>query len=81
MRLERRNVAFGGLYLPTNPNGATVIVGDLSPKISPIKLPNVEPGTYDVVISKEGYETIAMRVTIEPKEVKKIGTVYLKRLR
>jgi hypothetical protein len=81
LRLERKNVSFGGLYLPTNPNGATVIVGDLSPKISPIKLPNVEPGTYDVVISKEGYETLTMRVTIEPKEVKKIDTVYLKRLR
>jgi hypothetical protein len=81
LRLERRNVAFGGLYLPTNPNGATVVVGNLSPKISPIKLPNVEPGTYDVVISKEGYETLTMRVTIEPKEVKKIDPVYLKRLR
>ena len=51
----------------------------MSPKLSPIKLPNVAPGIYEVVISKDGYETVTMTVTIDPKDVKKIDTVILKR--
>lgn len=80
LRQERDQVSFGGLYLPTNPNGATVVVGDMEPGLSPIKLPNIEPGTYNVVISKEGYETRTLTVTIEPKEVKRVDTVVLRRL-
>jgi len=80
LREEREQVSFGGLYLPTNPNGATVVVGDMEPGLSPIKLPNIEPGTYDVVISKDGYETHTLTVTIEPKEVKRVDTVVLRRL-
>ncbi len=80
LREEREQVSFGGLYLPTNPNGATVVVGDMEPGLSPIKLPNIEPGTYDVVISKDGYETHTLTVTIEPKEVKRVDTVVLRPL-
>ena len=80
LREEREQVSFGGLYLPTNPNGATVVVGDMEPGLSPIKLPNIEPGTYDVVISKDGYETHTLTVTIEPKEVKRVDTVVLRLL-
>ena len=80
LRTERQDISFGGLYLPTNPTGATVIVGNLSPQLSPVKLPNVEPGTYDVIISKEGYESVTLTVTIEPREVNKIDTISLKRL-
>ncbi|QXD23971.1 PEGA domain-containing protein [Opitutia bacterium ISCC 51] len=80
LREEREQVSFGGLYLPTNPNGATVVVGDMEPGLSPIKLPNIEPGTYDVAISKDGYETHTLTITIEPKEVKRVDTVVLRRL-
>ena len=80
LRLEREQVSFGGLFLPTIPNGATVVVGDMEPGLSPIKLPNVEPGTYDIVISKDGYETKTLSVTIKPKEVKRVETVVLDRL-
>ena len=80
LRTERQETPFGGLYLPTNPTGATVIVGDLNPQLSPVKLPNVEPGTYDVIISKEGYESVTLTVTIEPREVNKIDMISLKRL-
>lgn len=80
LRMEREQVSFGGLFLPTIPNGATVVVGDMEPGLSPIKLPNVEPGTYDIVISKDGYETKTLSVTINPKEVKRVETVVLDRL-
>ena len=80
LREEREQVVFGGLYLPTTPNGATVVVGDMEPSLSPVKLPNIEPGTYDVVISKDGYQTQALTVTIEPKEVKRVETVVLQKL-
>ena len=80
LREGREQVSFGGLYLPTNPNGATVVVGDMEPGLSPIKLPNIEPGTYDVVISKDGYETHTLTVTIKPKEVMRVDTVVLRPL-
>ena len=79
LRDERESMSYGGLFLPTSPSGATVRIGDMSPKLSPINLPNVDPGSYEVVISKDGYETVTM--TIDPKEVKKIGTVTLRRRR
>jgi hypothetical protein len=79
LRDERESMSYGGLFLPTSPSGATVRIGDMSPKLSPIKLPNVAPGIYEVVISKDGYETVTMTVTIDPKDVKKIDTVILKR--
>lgn len=78
---QRNEMAFGGLFLPTNPSGATVKIGDFSPRLSPIKLPNVEPGTYPVTITKEGYETETMTVTIFPKQVLKVDTVNLKPVR
>lgn len=81
LQQERENVSFGGLYLPTNPSGATVIIGNMAPQISPIKLPNVVPGTYEIIISKDGYESQTVTVTIEPKQVKRIETVHLQRLR
>ena len=80
LRDERQEAAFGGLYLPTNPSGATVIIGDMQPQLSPIKLPNVEPGTYDITIMKDGYETQTLTVTIAPKQVLKTDTIVLDRL-
>jgi hypothetical protein len=77
LRAERANSSFGGLFLPTNPTGATVTIGDLSPLTSPVKLPNLRPGTYDVTVSKEGFKTEIITVTIEPKQVLKTETVHL----
>ncbi|MCB1124206.1 MAG: PEGA domain-containing protein, partial [Verrucomicrobiae bacterium] len=80
LREEREGMSFGGLFLPTNPSGATVKIGDFSPRLSPIKLPNIEPGVYDVIISKEGYQSETLKLTISPKQVLKVDTVNLKPL-
>lgn len=80
LRNERATASFGGLFLPTNPSGATVVIGDLEPMISPVKLPNLVPGTYEVSVSKNGYETKTITVVIKPKEVLKPETVNLARL-
>lgn len=80
LRSERATASFGGLFLPTNPSGATVVIGDMEPIISPVKLPNLAPGTYEVSISKNGYETQTITVDIKPKEVLKTDSVNLIRL-
>ena len=80
LRDKREDKAFGGLFLPTNPSGATVIIGDMNPQLSPIKLPNVEPGTYQITISKDGYKSQSLTVTIAPKQVLRTETVNLERL-
>ncbi|MCZ6673444.1 MAG: PEGA domain-containing protein [Verrucomicrobia bacterium] len=80
LRTQREARAFGGLYMVTNPIGATVIVGGMEPQFSPIKMPNIAPGTYDIVISKTGYQTRILTVTIKAKEVFKTETINLQRL-
>ncbi len=80
LRSERATASFGGLFLPTNPSGATVVIGDMEPIISPVKLPNLAPGTYEVSISKNGYETKMITVVIKPREVLKTDSVNLTRL-
>lgn len=81
LRLDRERASFGGLFLPTNPSGAEVVIGDMEPLTSPVKLPNLAPGIYEVTISKSGYESKTIMVTIKAKEVLKTETVNLERLR
>ena len=69
LRDQRETKSFGGLLMQTTPNGATVLIGDMEPMQSPIKLPNIEPGTYDVIVSLDGYQTQTLTITIEPKQV------------
>ena len=77
LRTERANSSFGGLFLPTIPTGATVVIGDMEPLTSPVKLPNLRPGVYGVSVSKKGFETKIIIVTTEPKQVLKTDPVYL----
>ncbi len=69
----------GNLELVTEPTGATVTVGELSPKPTPLSMKDLRLGTYDVTISLAGYDTERRSVEIKDKETTNLGTIALKR--
>ena len=55
----------GALQVKTRPKGATVTVnGEAAPKTTPFKIV-VDPGTYKVVISMDGYSSQTQSITVE----------------
>jgi hypothetical protein len=55
----------GALQVKTKPKGATVKVnGETAPKTTPFKIP-VDPGSYNVVVSMDGYKASSQSVTVE----------------
>ncbi len=55
----------GNLQVKTKPKGASVKVnGEEAPKTTPFKVP-IDPGTYNVSISLDGYKTLTQTVTVE----------------
>ncbi len=55
----------GALQVKTKPKGATVTVnGETAPKATPFKIV-VDPGSYKVVVSMEGYQPQTQSITVE----------------
>lgn len=71
--------ARGRLVLNTEPAGATVSVGELTPRPSPVDMKDLRLGRYSVTISLAGYETESRDVDIKANEVSDLGTIQLRR--
>lgn len=71
--------ARGRLTLNTDPAGATVAVGELTPRPSPVDMKDLRLGKYNVTISLPGYETESRDVDIKANEVSDLGTIQLHR--
>lgn len=71
--------ARGRLLLNTDPAGATVAVGELTPRPSPVDMKDLRLGRYNVTISLPGYETESRDIDIKANEVSDLGTVALRR--
>lgn len=71
--------ARGSLVLNTEPAGATVAVGELTPRPSPVDMKDLRLGRYNVTISLPGYETESRDVDIKANEVSNLGTIQLHR--
>lgn len=69
----------GNLTIATEPTGATVTVGELAPKTSPVSMRDLRLGTYAVTISLPGYDTERRDIEIKEKENTDLGTITLKR--
>jgi TonB family protein len=69
----------GNLTVATDPAGATVTVGELSPKTSPVSMKDLRLGTYTVTIALAGYDTEHRDIEIKEKETTDLGTIALKR--
>jgi len=69
----------GNLTVATEPAGATVTVGELSPKTSPVSMKDLRLGTYTVTIAQAGYDTEHRDIEIKEKETTDLGTIALKR--
>jgi predicted Ser/Thr protein kinase len=55
----------GALQVKTRPKGATVTVnGEAAPRTTPFKIV-VDPGSYKVVVSMEGYKSQTQAITVE----------------
>jgi len=71
--------ARGRLVLNTDPAGATVAVGELTPRPSPVDMKDLRLGRYNVIVSLPGYETESRDVDIKANEVSDLGTIQLRR--
>lgn len=71
--------ARGSLILNTNPPGATVAVGELAPRPSPIHLKDLRLGKYTVTITLAGYDTEQRDIDIKANEVTDLGSIPLHR--
>jgi TonB family protein len=69
----------GSFTMATEPTGATVTIGELSPKTSPVSMKDMRLGTYAVVITLSGYDTEHRDIEIKEKENTDLGTIVLKR--
>ncbi|MBK9989482.1 MAG: TonB family protein [Verrucomicrobia bacterium] len=69
----------GQLDVTTDPVGATITVGELAPKTSPVSMKDLRLGTYTVTISMAGYDTEKRDIEIKEKETTDLGTIVLKR--
>ena len=76
---ERLLNARGGLNVATDPAGATVVVGELAPRPSPISLKDLRLGRYSVSITHPGYDSEQRDVEIKEGEPADLGTIKLKR--
>ena len=77
----RKSLLFGrgSLTVATEPTGATVTVGELGPKSSPVSMQDLRLGTYAVTIVLQGYDTEHRDIEIKEKENTDLGTITLKR--
>jgi TonB family protein len=69
----------GNLTVTTEPSGATVTVGELNPKTSPLSMKDLRLGTYTVTIALAGYDTEHRDIEIKEKETNDLGIIALKR--
>lgn len=54
------------MKITTQPPGATVVVNDEEVGLSPVKFSFMWHGDYDIVIRKEGYETLKTHFRVNP---------------
>ncbi len=71
--------ARGSLTLNTDPAGATVSVGELAPRPSPLNMTDLRLGRYSITISLAGYDTEQRDIDIKANETTDLGTIKLHR--
>jgi serine/threonine protein kinase len=69
----------GSIVIKTEPNGATVKVGDTPAQMSPTVFSEVRPGPYPVSIEHDGYEPKTFTVEVKPGQPTDLGTITLAR--
>jgi serine/threonine protein kinase len=69
----------GSLIIKTEPNGATVKVGDALPQIAPAIFSQLKPGTYPIQIVRDGYEAKTVSAEVKPNQATDLGIVSLTR--
>ena len=76
---ERLIAARGSLTVNTDPQGATVVVGELAPRPSPVNLRDLRLGRYSVTITMPGYDSEQREIEIKADETTDLGTIALRR--
>lgn len=76
---ERLINARGGFSVATEPAGASVSIGDRSPRTSPVTWNDLRLGSYEVTLSLAGYDDEKRTLEIKENEVTDLGTIALKR--
>lgn len=71
--------ARGSLVVNTDPMGATVVVGELAPRPSPLSMKDLRLGRYSVTISFPGYDTETREIEIKANDTTDLGTIKLHR--
>jgi len=71
--------ARGSFTVNTDPVGATVAIGELAPKTSPVNMKDLRLGRYSVTITLAGYDTETRDVDIKANETTDLGTIKLHR--
>jgi TonB family protein len=69
--------ARGQINIATEPAGATIVIGNLSPRTSPALFANLKIGNYPVTISLANYETTKLIVEVKENETADPGVIKL----
>jgi serine/threonine-protein kinase len=70
-------VGKGVMQIRTRPKGATITVDGIDARrVTPFKFP-MHPGTYSVVISKEGFTSVTRTVKVEEGKVAEVEAILL----
>lgn len=77
--MERLLNARGAVVIVTQPEGATVKLGNLAPMQTPARFRDVHLGEYKARIELAGYEPVEIDVTVTENGIFDPGTIYLKR--
>lgn len=78
-RVERLAAARGSIVVKTEPNGATVKIGDAPSQIAPAVFTELKLGPHPVQIQHEGYEPKTISAEVKGNQPTDLGTITLVR--
>lgn len=77
----REDKKYGSVYLVTDPSGADVTIDNVwMEKLTPCSIDSVRIGKRQIVLSKEGYESVVINCDVKENGKQKLGVAKLKRI-
>ncbi|MFA5257299.1 MAG: serine/threonine-protein kinase, partial [Opitutales bacterium] len=77
--VRKASLAPGGIIVKSEPSGALIFLQDGHSATTPALVKDLRPGSYDMEISLEGYDTLAAKVEVEPGEYAELPVFALER--
>ncbi len=72
-----RPVQPGAMDLQSVPEGASIMMGEKYQGKTPLSMPDITPGTYDIIFSRFGYQKLSTRVPVEAGRITEVTATLI----